>query len=399
MTPTLKTITTRVRLQIADAPWAAWVRGHQQRLIPLAIGGSLLLAFGLGRLSDRGAPVNSDAAPESLQSSESVSFSEEQLRRSGLTPIRPESSNATERPISGFVEAAVGSRASVGMPVSGRIARLLVAPGSKVRAGEVIAEVSSPDAAVARAEAEASRASAQSLDYQYRRLLPMAQQGAIPWQEIESRRIASVKAATEARAAYAKAMSLGSPDFMGRLSIRSPIAGHIATVQATPGAVLQAGAVVAEISNDQGSELRFLVSPLLGANLVPGQALRVKAGPRDLPARVVAVAPDGASNNRVMVVRAQVETGSLPPAGTAVTAFVMVPSAERRFTVPADALQVVNGSAVVFRYQRGVVEPVPVVVGAREAGRVVILQGIRSGDTLLAGNTAMIRSATASKRR
>jgi len=127
--------------------------------------------------------------------------------------------------------------------------------------------------------------------------------------------------------------------------------------------------------------------------------LRVKAGPRDLPARVVAVAPDGASNNRVMVVRAQVESGSLPPAGTAVTAFVMVPSAERRFTVPADALQVVNGSAVVFRYQRGVVEPVPVVVGAREAGRVVILQGIRSGDTLLAGNTAMIRSATASKRR
>jgi len=394
MTPTLKTITTRVRLQIADAPWAVWVRGHQQRLIPLAIGGSLLLVFGLGRLSDRGAPVNSDAAPEALQSSESVSFSEEQLRRSGLTPIRPESSNATERPISGFVEAAVGSRASVGMPVSGRIARLLVAPGSKVRAGEVIAEVSSPDAAVARAEAEASRASAQSLDYQYRRLLPMAQQGALPWQEIESRRIASVKAATEARAAYAKAMSLGSPDAMGRLSIRSPIAGHIAAVQATPGAVLQAGAVVAEISNDQGSELRFMVSPLLGANL-----LRVKAGPRELPARVLAVAPDGAMGNRVMVVRAQAENSSLPPAGTAVTAFVMVPSAERRFTVPADALTVVNGSAVVFRFQRGLVEPVPVVVGPQSAGRAVILQGVRSGDTLLAGNTAMIRSALAIKRR
>jgi multidrug efflux pump subunit AcrA (membrane-fusion protein) len=67
--------------------------------------------------------------------------------------------------------------------------------------------------------------------------------------------------------------------------------------------------------------------------------------------------------------------------------------------VPADALTVVNGSAVVFRFQRGLVEPVPVVVGPQSAGRAVILQGVRSGDTLLAGNTAMIRSALAIKRR
>jgi cobalt-zinc-cadmium efflux system membrane fusion protein len=216
---------------------------------------------------------------------------------------------------------------------------------------------------------------------------------------VESRRIASVKAASEAKAAYAKAISLGSPDAMGRLLIRSPITGHIAAMKATPGSVLQTGGEVAEISNAQGSELRFMVSPLLGANLQAGQVLRVKAGPRELSARVLAVAPDGALGNRVMVVRAQAEQGTLPPAGTAVTAFVMVPSAERRFTVPADALQVVNGSAVVFRYQRGLVESVPVVLGPQSAGRVVILQGVRSGETLLAGNTQIIRSALSSRRR
>ena len=399
MNSTLKTITARLRLQVSETPWACWVRAHQQRLMPLAIGSSLLLAFGLGRFSEGAPPLKADASAEEAKPSQSVAFSEEQLRRSGLTPIRPESSSGTERPISGFVEAAVGSRGSVGMPVTGRITRLLVAPGSSVRAGEVIAEVSSPEAAVARAEAEAAQAAAQSLDHQYRRVTSMAQQGALTWQEVESRRIASVKATSEARAAYAKAISLGSPDAMGRLLIRSPITGHIAAVKATPGAVLQAGAEVAEISNAQGSELRFMVSPLLGANLQAGQVLRVKAGPRELPARVLAVAPDGAMGNRVMVVRAQAENSSLPPAGTAVTAFVMVPSAERRFTVPADALTVVNGSAVVFRFQRGLVEPVPVVVGPQSAGRAVILQGFRSGDTLLAGNTAMIRSALAIKRR
>jgi len=378
---------------------AARLRTHQQRLVPLAIGSSLLLAFGLGRCSDGSPTLKAESSAEEARSSQTVAFSEEQLRRSGLTPIRPESSIGTERPISGFVEAAVGSRASVGMPVSGRITRLLVAPGSNVRAGEVIAEISSPEAAVARAEAEAARASAQSLDHQYRRVVPMAQQGALAWQEVESRRIASVKAASEAKAAYAKAISLGSPDAMGRLLIRSPITGHIAAMKATPGSVLQTGGEVAEISNAQGSELRFMVSPLLGANLQAGQVLRVKAGPRELSARVLAVAPDGALGNRVMVVRAQAEQGTLPPAGTAVTAFVMVPSAERRFTVPADALQVVNGSAVVFRYQRGLVESVPVVLGPQSAGRVVILQGVRSGETLLAGNTQIIRSALSSRRR
>jgi multidrug efflux pump subunit AcrA (membrane-fusion protein) len=181
--------------------------------------------------------------------------------------------------------------------------------------------------------------------------------------------------------------------------VRSPISGQIAAVNASPGAFLQAGAEVAEIGDARGSELRFLVSPLLGANLRTGQMLRVKAGPREWRARVLAVAPDAGSANRGMVVRAEAVDSALPPAGTAVTAFVMVPSAERRFTVPADAVQLVNGSAVVFRYQRGVVEPVSVVVGQQSAERVEILQGVRGGELLLSGNTAKLRDALAGERR
>jgi cobalt-zinc-cadmium efflux system membrane fusion protein len=83
----------------------------------------------------------------------------------------------------------------------------------------------------------------------------------------------------------------------------------------------------------------------------------------------------------------------MPQPGTAVTAFIQVPSAQQRYSVPADAIQLVNGAAVVFRYQRGAVEAVPVVVGRQSAERVEILQGVRSGDLLLSGNTASLRSA------
>lgn len=364
-------------------------------LLPLAIGGSLVLGIALGRLQGGSAPAPPAETPERADRGASLPLSEEQLRRSGLRSIRPELSTGSERPISGFVEAAVGARSSVGMAVAGRIVRLLVAPGAAVRAGEPIAEVQSPDAAVMRADADAAQATAQSLAYQYRLALPMARQGALSAQELESRRIASVTAASTARAAAAKAMALGQPDAAGRLLIRSPITGRIAAVKTSPGAVLQTGEEVAQISDARGSELRFLVSPVLAANLESGQLLRVRAGSRDLRARVLAVAPDSGSGNRVTVVRAQTVDAPMPPAGTAVTAFVQVPASAQRFSVPADAVQLLNGTAVVYRYQRGVVQPVQVVVGQQSADRVEILQGLRSGDLLLSGNTAKLRDALA----
>ena len=385
MNPSLKRITEPLR--------------QPRVLVPLAIAGSLLLGIGLGRHSSGPAapPTATATAADVAEPAGTIALTEEQLRRSGLSVVRPEVSTGTERPISGFVEAAVGARSSVGMPVAGRVVRLLVAPGTAVRAGEPIAEVQSADAAVMRADAESAQATAQSLAYQFRLALPMARQGALSAQELESRRIASVTAAAEARAATAKAMAMGRPDRMGRLLIPSPISGQVAAVKTSPGAVLQAGDELAQISDARGSELRFLVSPVLAANLASGQLLRVKAGARDLRARVVAVAPDSGTGNRVTVVRAQTVDGPMPQAGTAVTAFIQVPSAQQRYSVPADAIQLVNGAAVVFRYQRGAVEAVPVVVGRQSAERVEILQGVRSGDLLVSGNTASLRSAVASR--
>lgn len=374
-------------------------RLRQRRvLLPVAIGGSLLLGIALGRLQGSPGKAPSAAETASTERSDALAFSDEQLRRSGLAAVRPEVSSGTERPISGFVEASVGASSSVGMLVAGRIVRVLVALGAAVEAGEPIAAVQSPDAAVVRADADAARATAQSLAYQYRLALPMARQGALSAQELESRRIASVTAAAEARAATAKVSSMGQPDGMGRLLIRSPIRGRIAAVKASPGAVLQAGEEVAQVSDARGSELRFLVSPVLAANLASGQLLRVRAGSRELRARVLAVAPDSGSANRVNVVRAETVDAPLPPAGTAVTAFVQVPASEQRLSVPADAVQLVNGTPTVFRYQRGMVQAVPVVVGQQSVERVEILQGLRSGDLLLSGNTAKLREAMAGPR-
>jgi cobalt-zinc-cadmium efflux system membrane fusion protein len=364
-------------------------------LLPLAISTSLLVGIGVGRQSSRPVSAPPVAAIDRVDEKLTVALSEDQLRRLGLTTVRPELSTGTERPITGFVEAATSSRSSVGMPIAGRVLRLMVSPGTTVRAGEPIAEVQSADAAVVRADADAARATAQSLAYQYRLAEPMARQGALSAQELESRRIASVTAATTARAAAAKAAALGQPNVSGRLLIRSPIAGRVSAVSASPGAVLSVGEDVAQISDATGSELRFLVSPGLATNLRTGQLLRVRAGAQTLQARVIAVAPDAQTGSRVMLLRAQLVDGRLPPIGTAITAFVQVPSTDQRFIVPEDSLALINGSPVVFRYQRGAVEQVFVVVAQQTAGQAEILQGVRQGDVLLRGNTQVLRNALA----
>jgi cobalt-zinc-cadmium efflux system membrane fusion protein len=364
-------------------------------LLPLAISTSLLVGIGVGRQSSRPVSAPPVAAIDRVDEKLTVALSEDQLRRLGLTTVRPELSTGTERPITGFVEAATSSRSSVGMPIAGRVLRLMVSPGTTVRAGEPIAEVQSADAAVVRADADAARATAQSLAYQYRLAEPMARQGALSAQELESRRIASVTAATTARAAAAKAAALGQPNVSGRLLIRSPIAGRVSAVSASPGAVLSVGEDVAQISDATGSELRFLVSPGLATNLRTGQLLRVRAGAQTLQARVIAVAPDAQTGSRVMLLRAQLVHGRLPPIGTAITAFVQVPSTDQRFIVPEDSLALINGSPVVFRYQRGAVEQVFVVVAQQTAGQAEILQGVRQGDVLLRGNTQVLRNALA----
>jgi cobalt-zinc-cadmium efflux system membrane fusion protein len=380
-----------------------WLTARRAVLLPLAFAGTLALAFGLGRHSD-GAPPAGDpsgaatgraatsASPTGADRSQGVPISQAQLSRLGLLLVRPELSSGTERPISGFVEAAVGAQSSVGMPIAGSIVRLLVAPGQTVRTGQPLAVVSSPEAAVVRADVDAAQVSAESFELQYRRMLSMGRQGALTWQEVETQRVATLKARSLLRAALAKAKVIGSPDATGQLLLRSPISGHIAAVKASAGSVLQAGEPVAEIGDARGSELRFLVTPLLGGSLQAGQRLRVKAGQQDLRSRVIAVAPDATAEQRVMVVRAEAIEGQLPPAGTAVTAFVTVPSSERRFTLPTDAVQLRNGQPVVFRYRRGIAELATVVIGRRNGERVSILSGLSGDDLVLTGNISVLLS-------
>ena len=66
----------------------------------------------------------------------------------------------------------------------------------------------------------------------------------------------------------------GSPNAAGRLSVNSPIAGVVTSVQVGPGGFVPQGGVIAEVTNPARVELVFNAPPHLAALVRAGSTLR-----------------------------------------------------------------------------------------------------------------------------
>ena len=102
--------------------------------------------------------------------------------------------------LSGRVESMVGARAAVGASTSGRVERVLVAPGTTIRAGSAVATIVSGEGASLRAAADAAAAEADAAQMVYRRDSNLLNQGIVARQEMETSRARALAAAANARA-------------------------------------------------------------------------------------------------------------------------------------------------------------------------------------------------------
>ncbi|MGS7873674.1 HlyD family efflux transporter periplasmic adaptor subunit, partial [Stenotrophomonas forensis] len=137
--------------------------------------------------------------------------------------------------------------------------------------------VVSGDAATFRAAAVSAGAEAEVARLVYGRDKALVEQGVVARQEMETSRARSIAAEAAAAAARAQAAANGSPDSSGRVSITSPVSGVVGNVQVTPGGVVSAGSVVADVSNPDMNELVFTAPPALASQVAAGMKLEVTA--------------------------------------------------------------------------------------------------------------------------
>ncbi|MEZ4220914.1 MAG: efflux RND transporter periplasmic adaptor subunit [Polyangiaceae bacterium] len=292
----------------------------------------------------------------------------------------------------GYVEADLDGAADVGALVLSTVRALHVREGDLVKKGQLLAELTAPDAA--RAAGELSRAKAQlgraerALSREQRLIDRQATtQGELDRAAAEVQTLRS-----EERAARLLLSAYGAQG--AKLSVRAPIAGVVTHRGAELGARLEAGDKLFRVVNPES----FLVR----AEVLERDAYRVLAGARASLAFPGRKTCDGVVKSR----SAEVEPGrrtvsvlitpqkcELPIAGQTLDVRIhgQVEKAEKKLVVPRDALVDLDGSPAVFvaGASPGEFEVVPVVVELRTHAWAYLTQGPKLG-TQVAVNGAIL---------
>ncbi|WP_312320415.1 efflux RND transporter periplasmic adaptor subunit [Stenotrophomonas sp.] len=331
-----------------------------------------------------------EEAPEGV-----VQLTADQIKASGVGVIAVGRGGGASTRIAGRVEPSIGARASVAATVTGRVERVLVAPGSQVKANQTLAVVVSGDAATFRAAAVSAGAEAEVARLVYGRDKALVEQGVVARQEMETSRARSIAAEAAAAAARAQAAANGSPDSSGRVSITSPVSGVVGNVQVTPGGVVSAGSVVADVSNPDMNELVFTAPPALASQVAAGMKLEVTAPTGAFQAEVTGVAADIRQQGGTTVIRAKPLTAALPPAGSPISALVVADGDADSLSVPADAVQTVDGNSVVFVETPEGFKATQVMVGRRAGGSVEIVNGLNGTERIVGTNAFLLKAELA----
>jgi len=293
----------------------------------------------------------------------------------------------------GTIRLRVGSEVRVGAQLSGIVRKLNVTVGSRVNAGDVIAEIDDRPIQARLADAEAQvgldKASMERARVNGQRAQQLAAQSLIPAQQAEDLQLAL----DEAKAKYEK--SLRDRDLvkvdLGYVQIRAPISGTVASVSTQQGETVAASFAAptfVTIIGEHALELVAMVDETDIANVRRGNpaTFTVDAYPsRDFSGKVESVAPkativSSVVNYEVTITLLKDEQLLKPD----MTTNVSIQTAQHEALVlPSSAVQRDGEQTFVYLAGNGSPQRRPVITGNKEGGVIEIKRGISQADNVL----------------
>jgi cobalt-zinc-cadmium efflux system membrane fusion protein len=307
---------------------------------------------------------------------------------------------------------------AIGSLVEGRVSRVLVLPGERVREGQLLVAISSPQLLDARQALVASEAALTTAESDLRLVSASAARTerlyaakAASLADVERERAAKTAAEAararvaaevqRARSAYAQlGGSADGRSGASEASIRSPMNGMVVARTAEPGQVVSAGTPLLTVSRMSTLALVIQAPEEAVASARPGTPLRftVRAYPsREFEARVTRVAPALDPRTRTLEVVARVanDSGDLRPEMFATVVLAGGPGGDV-LAVPSAAVQALDGDTVVIAAApRGSglhVEALPVRIGRRNAELAEVIEGVREGTLVVTAGAAIARA-------
>lgn len=301
----------------------------------------------------------------------------------------------------------VGTRTStkIGPTVAGRLLRLDVDVGDRVRAGQVLGEMdpldwgdrlSAQDAALQRVqaslrEAQARQAHAQVQATRYTELLTVQattqELAATKQQELQIANAAV--AAAQAEAARVRAERAGVTAQQRHLRMIAPSDGLVTQRLADPGSTVVAGQTVVEVVDPASLWINVRLDQIsahgLAADLPARVLLRSRAG-QTLAARVLRVEPlaDSVTEETLAKVVFNQLPVPLPPLGELAEVTIDLPTLAAQPVLPNAAVQRVGGQTGVWQWTQGALQFTPVALGVADLdGHVQVLSGLSVGDQVV----------------
>lgn len=329
--------------------------------------------------------------------------------REGFVEIGSEQAQAagirTETVAPGALGAEILAQATVTAPPEGRaaltaradgaIVRIVKRLGDPVRPGETIALLESREAATIVGERATAAARAQATRAALARERRLFSERITARQDLEAAVAANAQAEAEMRRTQA-AVSAAAVTSDGRhIAIRSLIGGRITKVDAELGHFVTAGTELFEVSNPALIQIEASVPSVEAQRISPGDSAVIELpGGGRVDAVVRSTTPSVNPESRTHTV---VLSPAGVPAGLAQGQGVRVRitprgSAANRIVLPEGAVQSVEGRDVVFVATQGGFQATPVTVGARSAGRVEIVEGLRPGLNVVTQGAFVLKS-------
>lgn len=376
-------------------------------LLVIFLASTTALAFGACGGGGDEAAVEDDHAAEAAGPAggdPTVHLDSASLAMSGVVVGMPETVGAGSLPVTGNITYDQNRVSHIGPKTQGRVVELMVEVGSRVRSGQVLAHLESPEVGATRADLHEAEALLEIAQENYDRERRLEAQGISSRRELldaeaDLRRLQARLRGNQERLRVLGADSHGEG---GHFDVTSPYDGVVVERHAGRGEVVGPADQLFTVADLTRLWIELDVYERNLGRVVRGQTVEVvtTAWPgRVFPGRIVYVGDIIDTERRTVRARVEVENadGALKP-GMFATARIEIAGGVPVIAVPRDAVQTIEGEQVVWvpGAEDGEFVARPVTLGAElPAGLVEVVSGLAADDAVVVEGAFTLKSELA----
>jgi membrane fusion protein, multidrug efflux system len=269
--------------------------------------------------------------------------------------------------------------------ISGIVEELNFSEGGKVGEGQVLIRINDGELRAQLAQAKTQNMLSAENE---RRAKLLLEKEAISQEEYDI-------ASAEFRTAQSQIQLIEAQ--LRRTLIRAPFSGTVGLRNISKGSYITPTTDIAQLANLSKVKLQFSIPEKYASKVKIGSHVRftVQEIAKEFSARVYAIEPIVEATTRTLRVRAMAENGDsqLIP-GTFANVVFPLETIETGLLVPTEALIPIQNGKKLFVLKSGKASEVLVETGGRTDAEILILKGIRAGDTVLTSGVMSLRDGS-----